>query len=143
MHHSGNRVLSLDPPLRPRGSGKTYGEWLREADPLSLTRAERALLKEESEWEKENLAEVKILESYIGGVYRLREAHRTLFTDIVLGGTMEDKRGPHIYPAWTKVRVFARVGSYLLGRMLDGTVLRLRREWIEESPSLTREDAGK
>lgn len=119
-------------PTRTRiREGATYGEWIRAAPPNQLTRAERKLLHEEREWENGNVPMVGLLDAMVGRTWRLRRDMTTLSQEAE-GQTW--KRGPSHYPKAMRVRVFARVGAYLLGRTIDGAVLRLKMEWLEAVP---------
>lgn len=120
---------SLNPPLRPRWGREveTYGEWVRNAPSTQLTRDERARLKAEREWEAANPIMVRRLEETLGLVAVLRRDRYTLSHE---AEGMAWKRQLPVYKAGLRVRVFARIGSYLLARTIDDVVLKLRLDWI-------------
>lgn len=122
------------PPREPkrwqhRTAGPTYGEWVRSTDPMQLTKAERRLLAAERAWEQEHPALVVALDLLVGETVQLVKERRTLAEDIE--GHVPYTRGiPKFYPAGMRVRITARFGPFLQGRMGDGVPLLLRPEWV-------------
>ncbi len=122
-----------DPPVRPRWKKETatYGQWVRSIPSNRLTKDERRHLTEERDWEKANPKEVVRLEAFVDVVWRLCRDMETLHTE---ASHAPFRRGTKVHPKGSRIRVFARTGEYLLGRLFDGTVLRLKAEWLEAIP---------
>ncbi len=125
--------VEKDPPVRPRWKKEvsTYGEWIRTAPPGRLTKDERARLVDERAWEKAHPKLVAQLEATVGLVWRLRRDMTTLHAE---AEHEQYRRGVQTHVRGTRVRIFARVGECLLGRTVDGHVLRIKHEWIEPVP---------
>lgn len=126
----------LSKPAAPREP--VYGEWLRDPkNAAQLSAVEQYELVLERAWEVANPREVAELDAMVGRTVRFVRDFRTYATDdhgqVVDGGSVPSlQRMPAIqrYAAGRKLVVFARCGQVVLGRMVDGVVLAIRKEWV-------------
>jgi hypothetical protein len=64
-------------PLLFRIPKRTYLDWLRGANPVTLERAERVRLRDAARWREEHPEDAAVLDTLVGKVVRLRSARTT------------------------------------------------------------------
>jgi hypothetical protein len=132
---SGTRVPAFDYEKWSSHQRETYGEFIRNPSNRSkLSRDERKFLAKEAEWEKENPGEAEALDLCVGRDFVLNRTMNTFAEDLE---EMVSSAGvPSYYPSGLTLHIFARVGDRLMGRTGWGTILLVKRSWLNLDDSV-------